>query len=376
MTAKRTARVRLGVAGAGRGKSFAEVARHVEGAELVAICDPSEGARTRFSETYGVQAVPNFEELLDSGVDAVILSSPQQYHAPQAVMALERGVHVMSEVPAVVTLEQAQALVGAVRHSDALYMMAENYCWMAPNLIIREMVREGMFGDIYFGEGEYLHELSALQHDANGDRTWRYYWQVGRNACGYPTHSLGPLLWWFDSRVTSIACNGTGRWTDPQYEMEDSVTMSCRTREGALLEIRLDFISRRPSIYYYSLQGTQGAYESSRVRGDGVVYLHGKSPDNEWQSMSDFAHLLPDRYRDTKGTGHGGSDLFPITEFVEAILLGKPSPIDVYRSLDMTLPGIISEQSLAEGGRWVHVPDPRFFGDGIGANSGKEWPLA
>lgn len=368
--------VRLGVAGAGRGTSFAESAKHVDGAEVVAICDPLEAARERFSQTYGVRTVAGFEELLDSGVDAVILSSPQQYHTPQAVMALERGIHVMSEVPAAVALEQAQTLVGAVRRSDAIYMMAENYCWIPSNLIVREMVREGLFGEIYFCEGQYLHELNYLFHDASGDPTWRYYWQAGRDACTYPTHGLGPLLWWLGSRVTSIACNGTGRWTDPEHEMQDSVTMSCRTREGALLEVRLDFLSRRPSVYYYSLQGTLGCYESSRVGGDGVVYLHGTSPQNEWQPMAEFAHLLPARYRDTKAASHGGSDLFPITEFVEAILHGGPSPMDVYTSLDMTLPGIVSERSLAEGGRWVHVPDPRFFTDGISPDSAREWPLA
>jgi hypothetical protein len=42
----------------------------------------------------------------------------------------------------------------------------------------------------------------------------------------------------------------------------------------------------------------------------------------------------------------------------------------------MTLPGIISEQSIAQGGAWLHVPDPRTLTAGIGIDPGRETPLA
>jgi len=104
---------------------------------LVAVYDPSPHARERFGREQPVDHVcASYAALLDA-VDAVIVSSPQQYHAPQAVMALNAGKHVLSEVPAVVSMAQAEELLAAARRSGALYMLAENYCYTRENLIVR-----------------------------------------------------------------------------------------------------------------------------------------------------------------------------------------------------------------------------------------------
>ena len=80
-------------------------------------------------------------------------------------------------------------------------------------------------------------------------------------------------------RITAISCVGTGRWTCPENEMEDSVTLTASTRKGGLIRMRLDLLSNRPEIYnYYALQGTGGAYESGRGFGDPPrLYLEGIS---------------------------------------------------------------------------------------------------
>ena len=69
-------------------------------------------------------------------------------------------------------------------------MMAENYVYTKPNILIRELAKQGLFGDIYFGEGQYIHELKAF----NEITKWRRKWQTDRNGCTYPTYSLGPVL--------------------------------------------------------------------------------------------------------------------------------------------------------------------------------------
>ena len=125
--------------------------------------------------------------------DAVVVSSPMQYHAPQAIAALQRNIHVLSEVTAAVSLDECRWLVQASNRSDAVYMMAENYMYMKPNVLVQALVEAGLFGETYYAEGEYLHELSALHHMPDGSPTWRYYWQMGVNGCTYPTHSLRPL---------------------------------------------------------------------------------------------------------------------------------------------------------------------------------------
>jgi len=377
VTAKPPA-VRIGIAGAARGASYLAGLRAAGAAQLVAVYDPLPEARERFQREHEVAvSCERYAQMLDQ-VDAVIVSSPQQYHVPQAVMALRAGVHVLSEVPAAVSLDQAQELLSAARQSSALYMLSENYCYTRTNLIVTAMVRAGAFGEIYFAEGEYLHELNGLFHRADGQSTWRYFWQAGRDALTYPTHSLGPVLQWLDDRLVAVSCVGTGRHTDPEHALQDTVLLLGRTSRGRLVKIRFDLLSRRPHLMdYYSLQGTGGAYEASRARGEEPrVFLHGRSPDGSWEPLDTYAdEFLPARYREVAaGAGHWGSDSWPVREFVESIVEGSASPIDVYTALDMTLPGIISEQSIAQGGAWVAVPDPRFMTAGIGVEPGREAP--
>jgi predicted dehydrogenase len=132
--------MRVGIAGAVRGAGFIVGLRsEVDRTKIVAVYDPIQSAREEFAKTHEIEFVcGSFGELLDH-VDLVILSSPQQYHTPQAIEALGRGIHVLSEVPAAVSLDQASALVGAVRMSTAKYMMSENYCYTRENLTIKTM---------------------------------------------------------------------------------------------------------------------------------------------------------------------------------------------------------------------------------------------
>ena len=83
-------------------------------------------------------------------------------HAPQSTIALQEDKHVISEVPAATDLQQCWKLVQSVEDSKNKYMMAEIYVYTKPNILIRELAKQGLFGDIYFEEGQYIHELKAF----------------------------------------------------------------------------------------------------------------------------------------------------------------------------------------------------------------------
>ncbi len=372
--------MRVGVIGARRGGGHI-VALGKANSRIVlgGVYDPLPATSEEFQKKYGGKIYRNFEEAVED-CDILVIASPQHYHAPQADYALRAGVHVLSEVPAAVSMEQASLLLAAARQSDAYYMIAENYCYSRLNLVVAAMAKAGAFGELYFGESEYIHEMKSWHFNpATGEPTWRRHWQVGKNGITYPTHSLGPLLQWMDDRITAISAIGSGRWTKPEYEIEDTVTLSARTRRGGLIRMRLDLVSNRPEVWnYYSLQGTKGAYESGRLFGDTPrIYLEGLSERETWQTLEDYAEqYLPARYATPPGeAGHGGSDAWPLLDFVDAIEQGTPPPFDVYKALDMTLPGIISEQSINQNGDWLAVPDPRTMTAGIGLNPGREAPL-
>ena len=132
--------IRLGIVGAcGRGGSFKSACEALGSFVVQAVCDinadklPEAAARLGARECY-----TDYETMLrQSAVDAVIIGTPMPLHVPQSILALESGRHVLSEVPAGVSIHECRDLVRVCRRSGAVYMMAENYTYMQPNVIVR-----------------------------------------------------------------------------------------------------------------------------------------------------------------------------------------------------------------------------------------------
>lgn len=175
---------------------------------------------------------------------------------------------------------------------------------------------------------------------------------------------------WFQDRVATVCCLGSGHhYKDPRgnlYENEDSTTMMCKMTRGGQINIRLDMLSNRPhNLAYYSLQGTKGCYEAPRGFGDDhKIWLEDYHKELRWHSLWDFeAEFMPEIWRNPPESairaGHGGGDYFEIREFVDCIINNTEPPIDVYFALDMTVPGLVSEESIKNGGMPMPVPDFR-----------------
>ncbi|QHW35532.1 Gfo/Idh/MocA family oxidoreductase (plasmid) [Paenibacillus rhizovicinus] len=367
--------IKVGIVGA-RGLSTLQGFRCIADVEIAALCDldgdyvKEAAAKHGIPHTYRV-----FEDMLDSDIDAVVVSTPMQLHVPQAIAALQAGKHVLSEVTAGVTMDELWWLKETVESSGKVYMMAENYCYIPQNQQILQMVKSGLFGDVYFGEGEYLHDIRSLAFRHNregagaGAPTWRNYWQLGKRGAFYPTHSLGPVMQWFGGdRIRSISCFGSGWHTDKRFRQEDTSITLCQMESGKLIKLRVDCISKRPhNMNYYTLQGTKGCYEAPRGLGDThKIWLDGMGDPEEreqWRPLSDYSEFLPERYKNVteeqRAAGHWGGDYFIVEDFVAAIKgLRKPA-IDVYDACEWTAVAILSELSVMNGGRTIDVPDFR-----------------
>lgn len=366
----RTDVLNVGIVGAPRGSGFINAFRSIRQTRVAALCDSNPEALARIADRFGIdQRYTEYEAMLESDIDIVVVATPMNLHVPMSVAALQRDKHVLSEVTAATDLRQCCDLVDAVRASRGTYMMAENYCYIKTNVLIRELVRQGLFGEVYFGEGEYVHELKDLFEKT----PWRKVWQVGKNGCTYGSHSLGPVLQWFDERVVTVSCLGTGHHYGPVYKIEDTTLMLCKLASGALVKIRFDIVSNRPhGLAYYAIQGTKGCYEAPRGLGDDhKVWLADFCKDmNEWRPLSEFERYLPELWRnppqEALQSGHWGGDYFEVRDFIDAILHDIAPPIDVYRALDFTVPGLVSEQSIAQGGAPLSVPDFRTYVSGSG----------
>ena len=273
------------------------------GAVVCAVCETDPQQLARMGEACGLpesRRLSDYADVLCSEADAVVVGTPMHLHAPQAIAALEAGRHVMSAVTAAVSLDQCRALAAACERARAhglVYMMDENACFRRHTVLIRSLVRRGAFGDVYYAEGEYLHDVKHLHHGPDGAPTWRSTWQVGRNGCTYGTHSLGPILQWlqgtstgYPDPIASVSCLGSGRHTDPEHAMEDTVVMLCKLASGRLARVRVDMLSNRPqAVSNYTLQGTEGAYESQRASGERHRVWLSTRRERSWQELDDFA---------------------------------------------------------------------------------------
>ena len=361
----------IGIVGAcGRGASFKAACDVLGGLRILAVCDVNADGLDAAAEQLGAaEKYTDYEKMIAAAdLDAVIIGTPMHFHVPQAVAALDAGLHVLSEVPAGVSLDGCKQLVRAANASPGSYMMAENYTYMRPNAVVREIAAAGLFGTCYFAEGEYIHELKGL----NEHTRWRRKWQTGVNGVTYGTHSLGPILQWMaGDRVAKVCCAGSGHhYRDPrgdEYENEDACVMLCKMAGGGLVKIRVDMISDRPhSMTNYQLQGADGCYESSRHEGEvGKIWLRSRCDDpNKWLDLTELEEeFLPEFWKQAmdaaEKAGHGGGDYFEILDFVDAATGKRPPVIGIHEAMDMTLPGLISQQSIAEDGRWLDVPDSR-----------------
>ena len=367
----------VGVVGVcGRGAALKAVCDALDNVHVQAMCDTNKEALNALAAGRGApERYVDYEEMLGaSQLDAVIIGTPMHLHVPQTVQALAENLHVLSEVPAGVSVEECRELVRACERSSGVYMMAENMCCFKHVVMVTELVRRGLFGETYYAEGEYLHEMKQR----NEVTPWRRAWQMGIDGVTYGTHSLGPLLQWMPGdRVVSVCCAGGGHhYRDPRgalYETDESTVMLCKMRSGGLVKIRVDMLSDRPhAMTNYQLQGTDGCYESGRGGPDDKpkIWLRKLSRGMQWMDLDVFFSVesmarkyLPAAWRKAsdaaRRAGHGGGDYFEVLDFVNAIRGKAPSPIGIHEAMDMTLPGLVSQQSILQGGKWLDVPDSR-----------------
>ncbi|MGL5485251.1 MAG: Gfo/Idh/MocA family oxidoreductase, partial [Shewanella sp.] len=198
--------VRVGFIGVGeRGFSHVEQFCHLEGVELKAICDTHQAVVDRAVEHIVKQKRPkpavytgndlSYRELLNrDDIDIVIISTPWEWHAPMAIDTMESGKHAFVEVPLALTVEECWQIIDTAERTQKNCMMMENVNYGREELMVLNMVRQGLFGELLHGEAAYIHELRwQMKEIDHKTGSWRTYWHTKRNGNLYPTHGLGPV---------------------------------------------------------------------------------------------------------------------------------------------------------------------------------------
>ena len=350
--------LKVGVVGAGRGSSFVAVLSRLPEFSVAAICDINESLAAGLAERYSVPTVhTDFAALLGEDLDVVVVATPPEFHVPYSVAALERGCHVLCEVPAANCLEECPRLAQAALAGPGKYMLAENCNYWAFLESWRELVRQGRLGQVLYAEAEYIHSLPSLRRHADGSPTWRAFLPP----IHYCTHSLGPLLALQGDRVVRAVGMHTGSHVDPEFGSLDLEVGLFHTADGAVIKVLCGFgVVREPAFHYYSVYGSRGCLETTR------------GPDHPFGTtlayFDDVPHLrnmirlpLDTRHSDVPGWaaegGHGTAEYALIRAFADSLLQDTPPPICLRRALEMSVPGLVAHQSALEGGKLLEVPE-------------------
>ena len=164
----------MGVVGGRFGASF--YFHEHPNAVVEAVADLRADRRAALMKTYRCEkAYESLDALLkDPKVEAVGLFTPAPDHVAHALACLKAGKHVLSAVPAAMTLEECAQLIEAVKRSGLTYMMAETSYYQQLTISARKFHQEGAFGRIYACESEYHHAGLETLYFEDGKRTWRH----------------------------------------------------------------------------------------------------------------------------------------------------------------------------------------------------------
>jgi len=383
-------RVRIGFVGVGgQGSNHVNQLLKVPGAEIRAVCDivPEKVARIQDLVEGAGQPRPtgydrgprDFERLCQQAdLDLVFTATPWEWHVPVCVAAMQAGKHAATEVPAAVTLDECWQLVETAEKCRKHCVMMENCCYDRAEMLVLNMVRKGVFGEVLHGECGYLHDLRAYRFTKDGAGPWLRPHSMKRNGNQYPTHGLGPVAQCmninrgdrFDYLVSmSGPSRGLQLWQgehlppdDPRrsekYVLGDVNTTLIKTVNGRTIYLVLNMNSPRPYSRIFMVQGTRGLYMGYADR----ICIEGRSPGDDWEPLdkyfAEFEHPLwkSDAVKQASG-GHGGMDYLEDYRLIQCLRAGEPTDMDVYDAAALSCICELTERSVASRSRAMDVPD-------------------
>jgi predicted dehydrogenase len=355
-------RIKFGVVGLSRGSAFVDAIVKSDDACLWAVCEKNPESMGVLDRCYPIDSkdtlrFDNFDEFLESGVEAVVLANYFDEHAKFAIRCMEKGIHVMSECTTAVTLKECVELCECVERTGCKYMIAENYPFTAANMEMERLVSEGKFGRILYGQGEYNHTLplDQLIELAPGPTHWRAW--MPRTY--YLTHSLGPLMYITKQIPVSVSANAVHSDVletikDKRRNYDAFAFMDCKTDGGALFHFT--GCAHIGSGSRYRIAGEYGGAEHGPgISGLLVSYHNWTVPEGEEQSKV-YEPTWAANSELAANAGHGGGDFWTVYNFIQYIKNDIKPFFDVYVGAAMSAVAILGWYSCLSG-KTYKIPD-------------------
>jgi len=367
--------LRVSVVGLGhRGRQMAKLAAEFDYVTLAAVCDirPHNWYETQWLSSMPLAEMfphtafyEDYDRMLtEEKPDAVIVETGADIHAEFCIKALAHNIHVLTDIPSVANLKEAEAVWQASLKSSGKIFTGANPNYQKFTVLLNEFYRKGLLGKPYCMEAEYIHwglpnseERIHLRENGN--------WRTRLSPIRYCTHSLGPLLTLLDEELRKVSCFGTGRhapkseYADYGPDISDMMCANFQTPSGVVVRLMRNKRCRADIGHHsYRVFGTEG-YMERIERNDKPVIRYNSTKELDTSLKEISGELMPPAYANNpKATGHGGVDYAMLDNFFMAIGEGKGSPVTLKEGLAMTLPGIYADESARRGGEVIPIRYP------------------
>ncbi len=360
---------------------------------LVAVCDAYEdrakAASEDAKELTGIAPVweTDYRKVLENpDVEVVVIVTSWEMHVPIAIEAMRAGKIVGMEVGGTFDVKECWQLVETYEETKTPFMFMENCNYGRRELMALNMAQQGVFGEIVFCAGAYMHDLRSEVAFGVENRHYRLEKYKTHNAENYPTHELGPISKILGINhgnrfvsLTSTASKASGlheyilknkaddeELKRTKFKQGDVVTTVITCEQGQTIRLTLNTTLPRYYSRDFTICGTKGMYEEAtdsvcldieehnKLHMDWLKEKCGNAKDYEEQ----YDHpLWKDHMESGVMGGHGGADGLMFSVFLDCIENKKPMPIDVYDAAAWMVVTALSEQSIAGGSVPVEFPD-------------------
>ena len=354
--------VQIGFVGLGsRGMAAVERYTHIDGVRIVAVCDTSQDrikdVRSILDYSKGVSEYcgdDGWRRLCSNpAVDLVYVCTDWQSHAEIACYAMECGHHVAVEVPAATTLEECGRLVATAERTRRHCMMLENCIYDVFEAATFNMVRDGVFGDIYHAEGGYIHNLKYLNK-------WRADFNRLSRGDNYPTHGFGPICRLLGIHKTDFLYSLTAY--DTPVPGGNHIVSVIKTKKGKTIILQHNIHAARPYSRLYQFTGDKG------FAAKYPEYKVSLLPDSDtWISDDKLAELIsrytPDYYERVREIIPADTEPRRFMDYamdyrlVHCLRSGLPLDMDVYDAAEWSAIIELSHRSIENSSQTMMFPN-------------------
>jgi predicted dehydrogenase len=351
----------VGILGLGQGRSHLQAFQAIEGSRVVALCDQDEALAQRVGQQYNVANVfTRYEQLLeDKNVQIVVVATPDHLHGAHAIQALAAGKHVLSEIPMATTLAEIERIIELTDRHGLKYHMGNQVRYAFCLQDVQKLIRAGDFGEIFYGEGEYLHDMEDIAGPRGPDH-WRIQTGIPQTTLlGGGPHAIDTLRWLTGRNFVEAQAFQAEQRT--RWNTAHTTVALFKMDNGGVAKITVSYGMVRPYCLYYSVYGSEGSFERTRDQGGAMQettnYLY-------HSRLSGTRRMIPvtlPNWNNPKvarhfSLGHGTMEIEQAQAFLRAIQEDSEPEIGPREAARSIAAGICALQSAAQGGGVVKIP--------------------